>query len=757
MPRKGIKRKFSHGAKGVFDLELLDDLYYTSVENFGAVGDGVTDDTQAIQDTINAVGAKGQGTVFIPDGTYKITSTLTVNSGNITIIGGGAGGHITIEHPILNFTNLSSGYAFEIDTNRIMLAGFKIDGNGNSNADGGIRLTENGYHSKINVSIANFTKSGARGIKIETWFNEIYGSDIAHIENGVGIEIGKGGISSTTNSIRKCYIHYCDTCLYIRGTVQGAQVEETVFESSIIAIAALESDPLFVRGCYFENLSYSGQTSNIVTKYGSSDYVDSPVFVDFDDSRIFLQDCSFAYINNAITSKRWFGTRGLTKIILQNCKISDYGSSLIKREGGQVLEYETPTLSDETKHFFNQEPSNFNDNSPELITDGIDDLWGIDVGTEMNFGTNDFAYEILFQRTGVSSAEYAQIIAPEKAGADPDKSAYIRRTSSAWRANMKDSATTNTDHMISIDHDDFFTDTLGHLVFGRKNGIAYVILNGWIYGTVDTENADIQNASRFEIGGPAGRTCLRVKSCRIWNRFPNWDDIDYYRHGKPTQYNDWGASQTNIFSSVSSLLPGKKVYLEIAGTDDITINGTLYDNGSSGTDATGGAEIDVTDNDITVTDNGGGSTLKYIGVIIEADPKRFNPIQGHDPHNDYIWFRRIGEPTVIGVEEGHQSIHIEKNISSNATLASAVPAGYEITSIIIEETSGNAVTGDVDIGTTNGGTEIVSSEAVGSNALVSATLIDTIYSLVSHQAVYITSTNWGSATVSVYISLQKKN
>lgn len=45
-----------------------------SVKDFGAVGDGVTDDTAAIQAAINTADGR---TVLLPAGTYKITSTLT--------------------------------------------------------------------------------------------------------------------------------------------------------------------------------------------------------------------------------------------------------------------------------------------------------------------------------------------------------------------------------------------------------------------------------------------------------------------------------------------------------------------------------------------------------------------------------------------------------------------------------------------------------------------------------------------------------
>ena len=48
-----------------------------NVKNFGAVGDGKTDDTQPIQKAINEAIESG-GTVFIPQGIYLITETIQI-------------------------------------------------------------------------------------------------------------------------------------------------------------------------------------------------------------------------------------------------------------------------------------------------------------------------------------------------------------------------------------------------------------------------------------------------------------------------------------------------------------------------------------------------------------------------------------------------------------------------------------------------------------------------------------------------------
>src|SRR6266851_3246964 len=45
--------------------------------SYGAVGDGVTDDTAAIQKALNALGPTNP-TLYFPAGTYRITQTLTL-------------------------------------------------------------------------------------------------------------------------------------------------------------------------------------------------------------------------------------------------------------------------------------------------------------------------------------------------------------------------------------------------------------------------------------------------------------------------------------------------------------------------------------------------------------------------------------------------------------------------------------------------------------------------------------------------------
>ena len=62
-----------------------------SVKDFGAIGDGVNDDTVAIQNAVAYTASIGGGTVFIPSGIYNISSSINVTSSNINIEGVGTG------------------------------------------------------------------------------------------------------------------------------------------------------------------------------------------------------------------------------------------------------------------------------------------------------------------------------------------------------------------------------------------------------------------------------------------------------------------------------------------------------------------------------------------------------------------------------------------------------------------------------------------------------------------------------------------
>lgn len=60
-----------------------------NVKDFGAIGDGVHDDTTEIQAALNAIANGPSGAVlYLPAGVYRITSPLTYSSANALAIQG---------------------------------------------------------------------------------------------------------------------------------------------------------------------------------------------------------------------------------------------------------------------------------------------------------------------------------------------------------------------------------------------------------------------------------------------------------------------------------------------------------------------------------------------------------------------------------------------------------------------------------------------------------------------------------------------
>jgi hypothetical protein len=71
---------------GTVDAAKVEGLFF-NVKTYGAVGDNTTDDTYAIQSAINAAQYAGGGTVFFPDGDYRVSATLTITSSQIALRG----------------------------------------------------------------------------------------------------------------------------------------------------------------------------------------------------------------------------------------------------------------------------------------------------------------------------------------------------------------------------------------------------------------------------------------------------------------------------------------------------------------------------------------------------------------------------------------------------------------------------------------------------------------------------------------------
>ncbi|WP_040261690.1 putative Ig domain-containing protein [Pseudomonas massiliensis] len=137
-----------------------------NVKDFGAVGDGVTDDTAAMQAAIDAAAAAGGGTVFVPSGTYIVSAGEEPSDGclmlksNVYMEGEGAG-KTTVKVADGSDTKITGVIrsAYGEETHDFGLSNLTIDGN-RDNTTGKIDGWFNGYIPGQDGHDSNVTLSG---------------------------------------------------------------------------------------------------------------------------------------------------------------------------------------------------------------------------------------------------------------------------------------------------------------------------------------------------------------------------------------------------------------------------------------------------------------------------------------------------------------------------------------------------------------------------------------------------------------------
>lgn len=133
-------------------------LPFISVKSYGAKGDGVTDDTNAIKSALNGLVPGVGGTIYFPTGTYIISETILIG-GNVTIYGDG------VFNSLIKLADNSNCNMISNDENTIMyyitIHDIGLDGNAQNNTSGSGILLHNASDSQIyNVRIANFKDDG---------------------------------------------------------------------------------------------------------------------------------------------------------------------------------------------------------------------------------------------------------------------------------------------------------------------------------------------------------------------------------------------------------------------------------------------------------------------------------------------------------------------------------------------------------------------------------------------------------------------
>lgn len=172
-----------------------------NVKEFGAVGDGVTDDTAAIQDALAATDPDGGGVVYFPPGIYIISQTLKIPN-KTTVYGAGRQNTSVIRANLAGLLMLESkSNDTASDTHYIVIRDLMVDGND---------------LASIGMTIGNDSAL--------SFYNTIERVDVVNCDNGILMNY------AINSSIVDCHLHGRDvvetTGLYTSALTQGLYLRD---------------------------------------------------------------------------------------------------------------------------------------------------------------------------------------------------------------------------------------------------------------------------------------------------------------------------------------------------------------------------------------------------------------------------------------------------------------------------------------------------------------------------------------------------
>ena len=272
-----------------------------SVKDFGAVGDGTTDDTAAIQAAIAACSIGG--TVLFPPGQFKLTSAITINKPiNIVGLGGGSayndsGSYVIQSNVSANaFTLVATLANFAFSQYGIVGVNFRdicIEGasastpslNGigvNTLVNGGVfQIREN---SLTNVTIKYF-KVGCQFTGI-AYLNKFFNCQF--YRNIIGFQTlqGSSGTAGGQTRFFGCTFDLLPTLTAINTGVCLSWFTDTrggdltivgcTFADAYQGIVCNDTTQLVVQGCHFENLNAANSFTGSTAGSGAGIYIPTP-------------------------------------------------------------------------------------------------------------------------------------------------------------------------------------------------------------------------------------------------------------------------------------------------------------------------------------------------------------------------------------------------------------------------------------------------------------------------------------------------
>lgn len=232
-----------------------------NIMDYGAIGDGVNDDTSAIQAAINAANTS-RNAIFIPSGVFRLTGTITLPFHELVIFG---------DSRELSQLIWDSNTGTCIDLNertRITIRDLRIDSPDNAGASVAgaspnttsiaIDATKTQYCRFENLYIRGFHYGVTHGT--DSWVAWYEGCYFYH--NDFGIQ-GDGEFNMI--SVQQCVFNYCDRGLWIGGG-RGVFINNNWIELCNVGIHKEDYGSLQIENNYIERHN----TASINIDYGAT-------------------------------------------------------------------------------------------------------------------------------------------------------------------------------------------------------------------------------------------------------------------------------------------------------------------------------------------------------------------------------------------------------------------------------------------------------------------------------------------------------
>jgi hypothetical protein len=244
-----------------------------SVKDYGATGDGVTDDTAAIQATIDF--CKGQQKVYFPQGNYLVTSTLNLYKGSQLeginnyqgfndYSAGALATKITFNPAVLSDLFVIQNLPLPVQTwrSKVSIKGFELLGNGAVTTRSALRLTDSIYNDFENLNISSFQY----GIFLDgTPINNRFVNIIISGNSAECVHYDAGG---TTDVWEQCTFNRTPRGVVLRGNCIAMRFSNCIFEELDIYGIEIDKECRAIQAiaCYGENVPLANTSTNAMFK-----------------------------------------------------------------------------------------------------------------------------------------------------------------------------------------------------------------------------------------------------------------------------------------------------------------------------------------------------------------------------------------------------------------------------------------------------------------------------------------------------------